>query len=169
MIKLSDRILYNNGISVVSEDVMLEFLVRGELPDTLRTKHSRDTDLFKNKFCMDLTYDGGDIDLNPEVFHEGDDDELIQFLVDNIRDDTNLDDHLKRIDRELDFFIDSNNLDFLHVLRNLVKRFKSAGVITGVGRGSSCASYILYLLEVHDINPIHYNINFNEFSKEGDE
>jgi DNA polymerase III alpha subunit len=36
-------------------------------------------------------------------------------------------------------------------------------VIWGVGRGSSVSSYVLYLLGVHRINSMYYDLDVGEF------
>jgi len=36
-------------------------------------------------------------------------------------------------------------------------------VIWGVGRGSSVASYVLYLIGVHRVNSMYYNLDVGEF------
>jgi DNA polymerase III alpha subunit len=41
-------------------------------------------------------------------------------------------------------------------------------VVWGVGRGSSVASYVLYLLGVHKIDSIKYNLDIEEFLKKGE-
>jgi hypothetical protein len=38
-------------------------------------------------------------------------------------------------------------------------------IVWGVGRGSSVASYVLFLIGVHKINSIKYNLDINEFLK----
>jgi DNA polymerase III alpha subunit len=38
-------------------------------------------------------------------------------------------------------------------------------VVWGVGRGSSVASYVLYLLGVHKIDSLKYNLDIHEFLK----
>ena len=40
---------------------------------------------------------------------------------------------------------------------------KQNNLIWGVGRGSSVASYVLYLLGVHRIDSLHYNLDIAEF------
>lgn len=45
----------------------------------------------------------------------------------------------------------------------VIDTFKRKQVVWGVGRGSSCASYILYLLGLHCVDPIKYNIPMDEF------
>lgn len=70
-----------------------------------------------------------------------------------------------RINRELDEYTKRGLLDVLKVLIYTVDQFKQNKVVWGVGRGSSCASYILYLLEVHSVDPIKYDIPLEEFFK----
>jgi len=36
-------------------------------------------------------------------------------------------------------------------------------LIWGVGRGSSVSSYVLYLLKVHRIDSLYYNLDIAEF------
>lgn len=71
----------------------------------------------------------------------------------------------ERIDRELAEYTKRDLLNVLKVLIYMVDMFKQHNVVWGVGRGSSCASYILYLLEVHSVDPIKYEIPLEEFFK----
>jgi len=48
-------------------------------------------------------------------------------------------------------------------LKYLVDVMKENHVIWGVGRGSSVASYVLYLLGVHRIDSIYYELDPAEF------
>jgi DNA polymerase III alpha subunit len=36
-------------------------------------------------------------------------------------------------------------------------------VVWGVGRGSSCSSYLLYLLGLHEVDPVKYEIEISDF------
>lgn len=61
-----------------------------------------------------------------------------------------------------------NTRGFDNVLRTLVytiAEFKKHNVVWGVGRGSSCASYVLFLLGVHSVDTVKYGISLNEFFK----
>ena len=40
-------------------------------------------------------------------------------------------------------------------------------LMIGVGRGSSCSCYILFLLDVHQVDSIKYNLDIKEFFKWG--
>lgn len=75
--------------------------------------------------------------------------------------------HEARIWKELNYFDKENMLSFIWSAAQLIKKFKQDGIVWS-SRGSGCASYVLYLLEIHDVNPILYGIDFSEFSKEAD-
>lgn len=70
-----------------------------------------------------------------------------------------------RINRELNEYSKRGLLGVLKVLIYTIDQFKEHKVIWGVGRGSSCASYILFLLEVHSVDSIKYDIPLEEFFK----
>jgi DNA polymerase III alpha subunit len=38
-------------------------------------------------------------------------------------------------------------------------------IVWGVGRGSSVASFVLYLIGIHRINSIQYDLDFHEFMR----
>ena len=54
-------------------------------------------------------------------------------------------------------------LDLLFCLKYIVDTLRENNVVWGVGRGSSVASYVLYLLGVHKIDSIKYNLDWREF------
>ena len=39
-------------------------------------------------------------------------------------------------------------------------------IVWGVGRGSSVSSYVLYLIGVHKVDSIKYNLDVTEFLKD---
>ena len=45
----------------------------------------------------------------------------------------------------------------------LVDIMRQNNIVWGVGRGSSVASFVLYLIGVHKINPIIYDLDWREF------
>lgn len=70
---------------------------------------------------------------------------------------------LQRVGHELLLYQEKNLFDLLRYLKYLVDTMKQNNVIWGVGRGSSVASYVLYLLEVHRIDSIYYDLDPEEF------
>lgn len=70
-----------------------------------------------------------------------------------------------RVSQELELFIQHNMMDLLFYLKYLVDTLRSNQILWGVGRGSSVASYVLYLIGVHKIDSIKYNLDIHEFLK----
>ena len=70
---------------------------------------------------------------------------------------------LQRVGEELLLFQEHDLFDLLRYLRYLVDTMKANNVIWGVGRGSSVASYVLYLLGMHKIDSLHYDLDPKEF------
>lgn len=70
---------------------------------------------------------------------------------------------LQRVGKELLLYQERGLFDLLRYLHYLVDVMKSNNVIWGVGRGSSVASYVLYLLGVHRINSMFYELDPEEF------
>jgi DNA polymerase III alpha subunit len=68
-----------------------------------------------------------------------------------------------RVSEELEAFIQHNMLDLLYVLKYIVDTLRANNVVWGVGRGSSVASYVLYLIGVHRIDSLKYNLDWQEF------
>jgi hypothetical protein len=73
---------------------------------------------------------------------------------------------LQRVAQELLLFQAQNLFPLLCYLKYLVDTMRKNKVVWGVGRGSSVSSYILYLLGVHRINSLYYDLPIEEFLKE---
>jgi DNA polymerase III alpha subunit len=70
---------------------------------------------------------------------------------------------LQRVGQELLMFQERGLFDLLRYLKYLVDVMRDNQVIWGVGRGSSVASYVLYLLGVHRIDSLFYDLDPGEF------
>ena len=70
---------------------------------------------------------------------------------------------LQRVGEELLLFQEHGLFDLLRYLRYLVAVMRDNHIIWGVGRGSSVASYVLYLLGVHRIDSMLYDLDPREF------
>jgi DNA polymerase III alpha subunit len=64
---------------------------------------------------------------------------------------------------ELVAYNERGMLDLLRYMIYLVDFMRENNIVWGVGRGSSVASYVLYLIGVHRINSIKYNLDWREF------
>lgn len=70
---------------------------------------------------------------------------------------------LQRCGHELMLFQERGLFDLLRYLKYLVDVMTDNGLIWGVGRGSSVASYVLYKLGVHRIDSLYYDLDPAEF------
>ena len=70
---------------------------------------------------------------------------------------------LQRVAHELLLYQERGLFDLLRYLKYLVDIMHDNHVIWGVGRGSSVASYVLYLLGVHRIDSMYYDLDAGEF------
>ena len=69
----------------------------------------------------------------------------------------------KRVEEELEAFEERGMEDLLRYMIYLVDFMRENNIVWGVGRGSSVASYVLYLIGVHRINSIQYDLDWREF------
>jgi len=72
---------------------------------------------------------------------------------------------LQRAGSELIEYADRGLLPLLQYLKYLVDTMRKHNVVWGVGRGSSVASFVLYLIGVHRIHSLRNNLDFNEFMR----
>jgi DNA polymerase III alpha subunit len=86
-------------------------------------------------------------------------------IVSHLLDKCTTDIERNRVLEELELFAKNDMIELLCYLRYLVDTMKEHDIVWGVGRGSSVASYCLYLLNVHRIDSIKYNLDIREFFK----
>ena len=70
---------------------------------------------------------------------------------------------LQRVGQELLMFQERDLFDLLRYLKYLVDTMTQNRCIWGVGRGSSVASYVLFLLGVHRVDSVYYDLDIKEF------
>lgn len=86
--------------------------------------------------------------------------DIEQWLIDRCPND-----NLERLQQELDLFQKNNMTSVLKTMKYLVDVFRENNIVWGVGRGSSVASYALFLIGVHKIDSVKYNLPITEFFK----
>jgi DNA polymerase III alpha subunit len=72
---------------------------------------------------------------------------------------------LQRAGQELIVYAEKNLLPLLQYLKYLVDIMRSNNIVWGVGRGSSVASFVLYLIGIHRIHSLRNNLEFTEFMR----
>ena len=68
-----------------------------------------------------------------------------------------------RVTQELLLYKERDMYNILRFMIYLVHFMTQNNIVWGVGRGSSVASYCLYLIGVHKVNSIKYNLFIEEF------
>lgn len=130
--------------------------------ECLRDSHSEKYDMIEGS---SLSTDLVDTDIDPDHSIVTDTEELVSVIESSPR-YKGTQEEQDRIIEEITFFEKESQITFIMKCKELIDRFKEDGVVWGVGRGSSCASYVLYLLEVNDVDPLKFDIPFSELSKE---
>lgn len=87
--------------------------------------------------------------------------DIAQYVIDKCSCDT----ELQRVGEELLEFQDRGLFPLLCYLKYLVDLMREHKILWGVGRGSSTSSFVLYLIGIHKINSIYYDLPFNEFMR----
>ena len=87
--------------------------------------------------------------------------DIAQWILDQCKTDA----ELQRVGEELLLYMDRNLIDLLKYLKYFVDTMRANNVVWGLGRGSSVASYVLYLIGVHKINSMYYDLDIKEFLK----
>ena len=72
---------------------------------------------------------------------------------------------LQRAGEELLLFQERDMFVLLRYLKYLVDTMRENNIVWGVGRGSSVASFVLFLLGIHRINSLYYDLSIDEFLK----
>ena len=73
------------------------------------------------------------------------------------------DERFHRVNEELSAFQSREMFDLLRYMIYLVDFMRENNIVWGVGRGSSVASYVLYLIGVHRIDSVKYDLDWREF------
>ena len=84
---------------------------------------------------------------------------VLQWLLDKCQ----TDEEKIRVQLEYDMFEKREFIRVLQFLIYFIDTLRANNIVWGVGRGSSVASFCLFLIGVHKINPLLYNLNISEF------
>ena len=85
--------------------------------------------------------------------------DIAQWLLDQCKTQA----ELQRVGEELILYQERNLFDLLRQLKYAIDTWRAHHIVWGVGRGSSVASYVLYLIGVHRVNSMYYDLDVHEF------
>lgn len=71
--------------------------------------------------------------------------------------------NIDRLEQEIALYQQHNMITVLKAIKYIVDTLEANDVVWGVGRGSSVASYVLFLLKAHRIDSVKYQLSLEEF------
>lgn len=170
---LEDRILWFDGSSTVSEEQLQQMIAEGQSLDKMFAGQLTPTIQQFNRLVpedqrIQVKKQVNDITamwVIPNKYKDLDIRKFIQAKLDamNIQDLDYLTSACLRVETELDLYAQLNLLDVLRTLIYVINTLQNNNIVWGVGRGSSVSSYVLYLLGVHDVDSIKYELDFKDF------
>ena len=84
---------------------------------------------------------------------------VLEWLLDKCQND----EEKLRVQSEYDLFEKKKFIKVLQFLIYFIDTLRANNIVWGVGRGSSVSSFCLFLIGVHKINPMLYNLDYTEF------
>jgi|TARA_B110000977_G_C10818268_1_gene393131 DNA polymerase III alpha subunit len=84
---------------------------------------------------------------------------VLEWLLDKCQND----EERSRVKLEYTLFEKKQFIKVLQFLIYFIDTLRANNIVWGVGRGSSVASFCLFLIGVHKINPLLYNLDITEF------
>jgi len=158
---------------VVDENDLIEGLLQGKNAKYIVTKDTEKVDSY-NHFCTLFKFEDTidyetPANTNDKYSYKNADnwwmpDEYRNMnIIDYLLEKTNNEEQYQRVVEELTLFEERNMFPMLKFLVYMVTELKHNNILWGVGRGSSVASYILYLIGVHRIDSIKYDLDYKEF------
>lgn len=174
LIKLGNRVIDHQGNVVYFDDALIELLYQGIIPEgILFPENNDDVKLFNNysyKNFDDIYYK------IPETLKSLEERKNTWFYPEEY-DKINLEEYFNnlvqtypqpykdRVVEELKLYKEKGMEKFLRFCLYFSKIIQEKDLCVGIGRGSSCASLLLYLLQIHLVNPMEYGLDIKEFLK----
>lgn len=93
-------------------------------------------------------------------------DDYLYGLVDRIEKDDLYEKRVERLSSEIWLFKEQKLEDVLRVLIYVIDTMIEKNIVWGVGRGSSCSSYLLFLLGLHEVDTVLYDIEVSDFIRQ---
>lgn len=174
---LDNRILFYDGDSIAKNDAIVEMMLSGiDVNDAgiYFAENNQDNTKFIKKFPKVMGYKNElkpyDTSWNLPAKYESMDvyKYIISLLVKETKGMSAIDKKARenRTIEELSLWEDNDMFPLLKCLIHVIDEFRENEIVWGTGRGSSCCCYILYLIGVHDVDSILYDLDLSEFFRD---
>ena len=172
--ELKDRVLWYDGDSTVDSDKVSGLLAGGQSSaglwvDSITDDIKQYNQLVSSDEQIKVKQQMDPISTEwilPESYHDLDPwDYVIDKFFESITDDnlSDTDVRVTRIATELVLYKELGLMDILRTLIYVINTLRKNNVVWGVGRGSSVSSYVLYIIGVHDVDSVEYDLDINDF------
>lgn len=163
----------NLGESVFDSSDIIDIIYQGHIDKISKLIVDQDVEILQLQTALNISFQKPTVDIDQTQFDYRNQNHWImpqhykdldieQWIYDQ---GAPWDPDHSRIKIELAEFHNRNMIDLLRWLKYFVDTCKANHIVWGVGRGSSVASYVLFLIGVHRINSIKYNLEFSEFMR----
>ena len=181
--ELADRTLWYDGDSTIPANRVTNMVTAGISTSYMFVEELTKDILQFNQFVTEnekITVKGSVRDLDfswaiPKEFQELD---VEQFVINKLIDEidtlplTNItqetQERKSRVATELNLYKAQHLYDILRTLIYIINTLQSNNIVWGVGRGSSVSSYVLYLIGVHDVDSVAYDLDITDFLRSGE-
>lgn len=165
------------GQAILSSDHLRELLLQGKPIGHLNVVFDEEIELFE-KYQQEIINDtivflgAPEEKLTFDEFHQQCADEWIfpkiyqqidvkTWLLDKCK----TEEEINRVNQEYILYEERDLIMLLRLFIFLIDYMRKNNFIWGVGRGSSVSSYVLYLIGVHRINSIKYELDIRDYLK----
>jgi len=168
---LKNRTLYYDGDSVIEPDMLVDLVLDGkslgnvyvsEITPDVEHYNSLTTPKIELKtvekpldFSWDIPEEYLKLDVRKYVYEK--------FNEFTYRTSDEYHARLNRIQYEFTYLLQPEYIDYIRTLIYVNEEMEKNDIVKGVGRGSSVASYVLYLIGTHHIDSYKYDLEFHEF------
>lgn len=167
--ELKDRVLWFDGTNQVDPELVPSLILSGVSLDKLKVTYANEDinlfNLISDENISSVKSSNTEFDKTwtvPDVYLNLNFKEYVYAAFES-RHLSNRDAYLARIETELNQ-IESRQLEtFFKTVIYILDTFKKQNIVWGVGRGSSCACLILFLIGLHSVDPVKYGIDITEF------
>lgn len=174
--QLRDRVLWFDGDSTVEPDAIADMILRGmnikrgiyvaeENDEIKQFNLISETPLTVKSESRKLNFDWNIPDKYLTL-------KLAPFLLGKLEreiqqnktlTDKDIETRISRVEDELERYYECNLNFLLRTAIYIIDIFREKNVVWGVGRGSACGSYILYLIGIHDIDSVYFDLDAGDF------
>lgn len=172
-IVLDDRILWYDGDISINEDTLLEYISSGidvkehvyvdEITENIKKYNS----LLPECSRLTIKTELKPFDLSlviPEKYkYMSVRSYIYKKLLKSYETDEYIEQYISRVDDEYMLYKKHGLINFLRILIYISDVMKDKDIVHGVGRGSCVASFILYIIGIHRVNSVYYDLDITEF------